>query len=54
MQHRFYHSSSQDFSYENVPERKEWPKIRPEVGGVSHTNARKKGSQMPFQLCPSE
>jgi hypothetical protein len=38
----------------NVPERKEWPKIRSEKIGVSYTNAKKKGPQRHSGLRPSK
>jgi hypothetical protein len=35
----------------SVPERKEWPRLRPERGGVSYTNARTKRFQNVVMAC---
>jgi hypothetical protein len=41
---RYRYITSAIFSFEKVLERKEWPKIWSERGGVSYSNAWKKGS----------
>jgi hypothetical protein len=46
------HSAS--FLLKEVPERKEWPKIRSERSGVSYTNQGKKNPGRRSFLCISE